>query len=171
MYETSICLRTDRCWYRMIKRPHTYRYCQGIPHLPSATHLRCQGSCPGSYSFLQAIPIYQAVPTAQHATTRCELLKFPCFHPNLFENISCSCVCHTKTNTHISIGPRKPPNQSRAQEAWRPLRVHSMRLLQHFLPLVLVEPRRVPWPGCAAPILPMDCRLAWWEDGWATGCS
>jgi hypothetical protein len=65
----------------MIKRPHTYRYCQGIPHLPSATHLRCQGSCPGSYSFLQAIPIYQAVPTAQHAATRCEPLKLPCFTP------------------------------------------------------------------------------------------
>lgn len=34
----------------------------------------------------------------------------------------------------------------RPQEARRHVRVHPVRLLQHLVPVVLVERRQVPWP-------------------------
>jgi hypothetical protein len=40
------------------------------------------------------------------------------------------------------------------------LRVHSLRLLLDLMPIVLVEPGRVPWSGCAHAGLSLDSRLS-----------
>ena len=47
--------------------------------------------------------------------------------------------------------------------------MHSLRLLQHILPIVLVELGRVPWPGSPHAIVPLDRRLARSTDGAAQG--
>jgi len=47
--------------------------------------------------------------------------------------------------------------------------VHPVRLLQHLVPLVLVEQRGVPGPRRAAAELPLDRRLARRKDGRAQG--
>lgn len=46
--------------------------------------------------------------------------------------------------------PRVLPEQGVARQAGRAVRVHPVRLLLHVLPLLLVEQRQVPGPGCAA---------------------
>ena len=42
-------------------------------------------------------------------------------------------------STNAPLGPRKPAIPPRPQKTRRPLRMHPMRLLQHLLPLLLVE--------------------------------
>lgn len=41
-------------------------------------------------------------------------------------------------------------------ETRRAIRVHTMRLLQYFMPILLVEPRRVFRASCTSSRLPLD---------------
>lgn len=68
-----------------------------------------------------------------------------------------------------TTGKGVPPEQGRPKEAGWSLRVHSLRLLLNFLPLLLVEFRRVPWSRHPAAVLPMVDRLSRREDGRAQG--
>lgn len=67
-------------------------------------------------------------------------------------------------------GPRKQTIHWRPQEARWSLRMHSLRLLQHILPIVLVEQWRIPWPSRPPPILPLDRWLERREDRRASRC-
>jgi hypothetical protein len=57
-------------------------------------------------------------------------------------------------------GQGKPPITRRSQEARRPLRMHSLRVLLDILPIILVEQRAIPWPSHPAPVLQVAQRLA-----------
>jgi hypothetical protein len=49
--------------------------------------------------------------------------------------------------------------------------MYSLCLLLDLVPILLVEPRGVPRPRRASPVVPLDRRLARREDGRAPGCS
>ena len=57
-------------------------------------------------------------------------------------------------------GPRVPAVARRPAEAGRAVRVHPVRVLQHVVPVVLVERRPVPGPRGADAVVPLDGRLA-----------
>lgn len=69
---------------------------------------------------------------------------------------------HPRPNpsTNIPPGQGKPAIQSRPPQTRRSLRMHPLRLLQHLLPLLLVEQRGIPRPRRLTAILPLDRRLA-----------
>lgn len=67
---------------------------------------------------------------------------------------------HSRMYTNIMFsGSRIPPIESRPQEARRSLRMHPLRLLQHLLPILLVEQRGIPRPRHPPPVIQVDQRL------------
>ena len=74
------------------------------------------------------------------------------------EDVSRKCHHYRRIADNI-IGQRKSPIASRPKEVGRSLRMYSMRMLLDFLPLVLVEQRRIPGTCNSSPILSLASRL------------
>lgn len=73
------------------------------------------------------------------------------------------------TRTVKKTGQGVPAEQGGPEEAGRPVRVHPVRVLLDFVPVVLVELGGVPRPGHPAAVVPVAGRLARREDGRAPG--
>ena len=64
------------------------------------------------------------------------------------------------TDTDHLSGQGKSPVTSRAKEVGWSLRMHLVRMLLNFLPVILVEQRSISWTCNSASVLPLASRLS-----------